>query len=44
VINLQDPEERAAATGEYVLGTLGQDDQAQFSQALAQNPALQAEV
>ncbi|RZL00758.1 MAG: RNA polymerase subunit sigma-70 [Rubrivivax sp.] len=43
-MNLQDPEERAAATGEYVLGTLGQDDHAAFSQALAQSPALQAEV
>lgn len=44
MINLQDPEERAAATGEYVLGTLSQDDQAVFSQALAQSPVLQAEV
>lgn len=44
MINLQDPEERAAATGEYVLGTLSQDDHAAFSQALARSTVLQAEV
>lgn len=44
MINLQDPEERAATTGEYVLGTLSQDDHAAFSQALAQSTVLQAEV
>jgi anti-sigma-K factor RskA len=44
VINLQDPQERQAATGEYVLGTLSPQDQATFDDALAQNPALQAEV
>lgn len=44
MINLQDPEERAAATGEHVLGTLSPDDQATFNAALAQSPDLQAEV
>jgi anti-sigma-K factor RskA len=44
VINLQDPQERQAATGEYVLGTLSPQDQADFVDALAKSPALQAEV
>lgn len=44
VINLQDPESRVATTGEYVLGTLSEEDRAAFSEALAQDPALQTEV
>lgn len=44
MIDLQDPESRAAATGEYVLGTLGPDDLAAFDEALAQSPELQASV
>ena len=44
MIKLQDPEDRAAAIGEYVLGTLSQDDQVTFKQALAQSAELQAEV
>lgn len=44
MINLQDPESRAAATGEYVLGTLSLDDYSTFRQALAQSSELQAEV
>jgi anti-sigma-K factor RskA len=44
VINLQDPESRVATTGEYVLGTLSEDDRIAFSNALAQDPALRAEV
>lgn len=44
VINLQDPESRVATTGEYVLGTLSEEDKVAFQAALAQDPALQAEV
>lgn len=44
MINLQDAEDRAAATGEYVLGTLSQEDKDTFTAALVQNSALQAEV
>lgn len=44
MINLQDRESRVATTGEYVLGTLSDDDQRAFREALAQDPALQAEV
>lgn len=44
MIKLQDPEERDAIAGEYVLGTLAQDEHAEVDQALAQNPALQADV
>jgi anti-sigma-K factor RskA len=44
VINLQDGSDRTAAAGEYVLGTLGTEDQALFVRALAQDPALRAEV
>lgn len=44
MINLQDQESRVATTGEYVLGTLSEEDQRAFREALAQDPALQAEV
>jgi anti-sigma-K factor RskA len=44
VIKLQDPEERDAVAGEYVLGTLSRDEHAEVDQALAQNPALQSDV
>ena len=44
MINLQDQESRVATTGEYVLGTLSEEDQQAFREALAQDPALQAEV
>ena len=44
MINLQDAESRVAATGEYVLGTLSEEEQAAFHEALARDPALRAEV
>jgi anti-sigma-K factor RskA len=44
VIDLRDPDERAAAAGEYVLGTLGSDDHAAFAAALARDADLQAAV
>ena len=44
MINLQDGSDRTAAAGEYVLGTLAAEDQAIFVRALAQDPALRAEV
>ena len=44
MIDLHDTEEREAATGEYVLGTLGADDHAAFKAALADDHALQAGV
>jgi anti-sigma-K factor RskA len=44
VIELRDDAERAAAAGEYVLGTLAADDQAAFETALAQDPGLRALV
>lgn len=44
MINLQEGSDRTATAGEYVLGTLGADDQAIFERALAQDPALRAEV
>lgn len=44
MINLQDGSDRTAAAGEYVLGTLGTEDQATFVRALAQDPALRTEV
>jgi len=44
VIDLRDPDERSAAAGEYVLGTLSAEDQAAFAAALAGDAALQAEV
>jgi anti-sigma-K factor RskA len=44
VIRLDDAEERAAAVGEYVLGTLSPSDHAAFEAALANDRSLQAEV
>ena len=44
MINLQDPAERAAAAGEYVLGTLSPEDHALVGATLEQNAALKAEV
>lgn len=44
MIDLQSPEDRSAAAGEYVLGTLNDADRAAFAEALARDPALQAEV
>ena len=43
-MNLADPQERSVAAGEYVLGTLDGDDRRAVEQALAADPALQAEV
>ena len=43
-MNLADPQERSVAAGEYVLGTLDGDDRRAVEQALATDPALQAEV
>lgn len=43
-MKLQDAEDRSAAAGEYVLGTLAADERAAFEAALAQDAALQAEV
>ncbi len=43
-MNLADPEERSVAAGEYVLGTLDDDDRQTIEQALASDPALQADV
>ena len=44
MIDLRDPDGRAAAAGEYVLGTLGSDDHAAFAAALARDADLQAAV
>jgi len=44
MINLQDGSDRAATAGEFVLGTLSAEDHATFVRALAQDPALRAEV
>ena len=44
MIALVDPEDRRAAAGEYVLGTLDAADHAAFESALARDPALQGEV
>ena len=43
-IDLRDADERDAAAAEYVLGTLGYDDQAAIAAALAHDRALQAAV
>lgn len=43
-MTLDDPQERSATAGEYVLGTLSPVDRDAFEQALAGNAALQAEV
>ncbi|MEO8299974.1 MAG: anti-sigma factor [Burkholderiales bacterium] len=44
MIDLSHADERRAAAGEYVLGTLDADDQAAFEAALAHDRELQAEV
>ena len=44
MIDLRDPDERAAVAGEYVLGTLGSEDHAAFAAALARDADLQAAV
>ncbi len=44
MIDLSNADERAAAAGEYVLGTLGSDDHASFSRALELDAALHALV
>lgn len=43
-MNLHNPEDRSVAAGEYVLGTLSDDDRRAFEQALGGNAALRAEV
>ena len=44
VIDLRDAEERRAAAGEYVLGTLAEDDRAAVESTLPNDAALAAEV
>lgn len=44
MIDLRDPAERASAAGEYVLGTLGEQERAAVAAALPQDAALRAEV
>jgi len=44
VIDLNDPAERDAAAGEYVLGTLGADDQVAVDASLAHDGALRVAV
>ena len=43
-MNLDQPDDRSVAAGEYVLGTLQAQDRAAFDRVLAGDPALQAEV
>ncbi|ABM93124.1 anti-sigma factor [Methylibium petroleiphilum] len=43
-MSLDDPHERSATAGEYVLGTLGASERAEFQRALGEDAALQAEV
>ena len=43
-MTFDDPQERSATAGEYVLGTLSPADREAFEQALVGNAALQAEV
>ena len=43
-MNLDAPEDRSVAAGEYVLGTLDADARQTFVERLASDPALQAEV
>ena len=43
-MNLDEPDDRSVAAGEYVLGTLQDKDRAAFDRVLAGDPALQAEV
>lgn len=42
-MNLQDPAERSALAGEYVLGTLSADERRDFERAAAADPALKHE-
>lgn len=44
MIDLRDKDERAAAAGEHVLGTLSAEDHSAFAAALAHDAALRAEV
>lgn len=44
MIDLQDPQDRAASAGEYVLGAMDADDAAAFEAALADDADLQAAV
>ena len=44
MLNLQTPEDRSAAAGEYVLGTLAPDEREVFERALGGDAALRAEV
>ena len=44
MIDLHDREERDAAAGEYVLGTLSREDHAAFEAALAQDEPLRVGV
>ena len=44
MIDLADPQERSAAAGEYVLGTLAGDDIAAFASAMAADATLRGEV
>ena len=44
MIDLRDDEERSLAAGEFVLGTLGAEDRAAFTAALARDRSLQALV
>jgi len=43
-MNLQDPQERTANAGEYVLGTLSAEEKRAMDVALATDPALRGEV
>ena len=43
-MNLDDPQDRSVAAGEYVLGTLAADVRRAFEQRLARDSALRAEV
>ncbi|MBH1987075.1 MAG: RNA polymerase subunit sigma-70, partial [Burkholderiales bacterium] len=43
-MNLQDPQERTANAGEYVLGTLGAEEKRTMDAALATDTALRGEV
>ena len=43
-MNLDDPQDRSVAAGEYVLGTLSPADRGAFEQALARDATLRAEV
>jgi anti-sigma-K factor RskA len=43
-VNLNDPQDRSVAAGEYVMGTLDANERAAFETALTTDAALQAEV